>query len=450
MKTLLWTGPPPPRGTVAALRAGGIEVRTGRAGEGIQVIATRGRPLPPAAPGGALWIWVSAVRVSQEALTEAVRRGAYDVLSMSEAGWEARLVRRAGELLEPAALPPKTPGIVAESESARRMLEQVARVARTNMPVLLAGETGTGKEEMAGLIHRWSGRSGPYVPINCAAVPNELMESELFGHVKGAFSGAVASVDGRLVAAQGGTVFLDEIDDTPLPTQVKLLRVLEDGEITRVGETRARKVDFRIVAATNRDLTELIARGRFGQDLYERLAIVTVRLPRLAERKDDVPALTRHFIGRFYERLGEPPRVTTVSPSALAGLMAYPWPGNIRELRNVVYQALVYKRSGDELLLSDLRRVLDPPPERRRRGLLGLSEAELEARIRAGTFNLRRERKRLESAALRVALRLAGGQPARAARLLGEVGRGRSTDPGGTVRAMMRRLLPSRAEPDES
>jgi DNA-binding NtrC family response regulator len=210
-------------------------------------------------------------------------------------------------------------------------------------------------------------------------------------------------------------------------------------------------VDFRIVAATNRDLPRLIAHGRFGQDLYERLAIVTVRLPRLFDRKDDIPALTRHFIGRFYERLGEPPRVVSVSPSALDGLRAYPWPGNIRELRNVIYQALVYKRSGDELLLSDLRRVLEPPVERRRRAIVG--EGELEARIRAGSFNLRRERERLERAALRVALDLAGGQPGRAARLLGEVGRGRSSDPGGTVRAMMRRLrvppprLPGRARP---
>ena len=134
------------------------------------------------------------------------------------------------------------------------MLRQVWRVARTNMPVLLVGETGTGKEEMAALVHRWSARSGPYVPINCAAIPNELMESELFGHARGAFSGAVASVDGKLMAARGGTVFLDEIDDTPLSTQVKLLRVLEDGQVTRLGETTPQRVDFRIVAATNRDL----------------------------------------------------------------------------------------------------------------------------------------------------------------------------------------------------
>ena len=248
----------------------------------------------------------------------AASAGAYDACSLADAGAVARLVTRLRELLAPDEAPPDTPGIVAESPAARAMLRQVWRVARTHMPVLLVGETGTGKEEMAALLHRWSARTGPYVPVNCAAIPNELMESELFGHAKGAFSGAVASVDGKLMAARGGTVFLDEIDDTPLSTQVKLLRVLEDGQVTRLGETTAQRVDFRIVAATNRDLQTLIAHGRFGQDLYERLAIVTVRLPRLRERPEDLAALTSHFIARFYARAGVPATVSAVAPAALA------------------------------------------------------------------------------------------------------------------------------------
>src|SRR4029453_7805502 len=227
-----------------------------------------------------------------------------DAVSLADAETPARLVARLRELATPEAPSPATPGIVAESLAARAMLQQVWRVARTNMPVLLVGETGSGKGGGGAVGHRWSSRDGPYVPVNCAAIPNELMESELFGHAKGAFSGAVASVDGKLMAARGGSVFLDEIDDTPLSTQVKLLRVLEDGQVTRLGETTAQRVDFRIVAATNRDLETLIAQGRFRPDLYERLAIVTVRLPRLRERAEDIPSLARHFIGRFYARAG--------------------------------------------------------------------------------------------------------------------------------------------------
>src|SRR4029077_13144196 len=177
---------------------------------------------------------------------------------------------------------------------------QAARVAQTSMAVLLTGETGTGKEETARLIHTWSARRDRrFVPINCAAIPDELMEAELFGYARGAFSGAIQRYDGQLMAAAGGTVFLDEIDDTSPETQVKLLRVLEDKVVSRLGENQWHAVDFRLLAATNRDLRALIAAGLFGEDLYERLAIVTIRLAPLRERLDDLPSLTRQLMERF-------------------------------------------------------------------------------------------------------------------------------------------------------
>jgi two-component system response regulator AtoC len=351
----------------------------------------------------------------------------------------SRLVSRLTELAEPEVEPPPTPGLIAESAAARSMQRRVFRAATSGMPVLFMGETGTGKEEMAGLVHRWSQRRGPYVPINCGAIPNELMESELFGHAKGAFSGAVSSVDGKLMAADGGTVFLDEIDDTPLPTQIKLLRVLEDGEVTRLGETRPRRADLRIVAATNRDLVALIGQNRFGQDLYERLAIVRIDLPPLRERREDIAPLARHFLARFAERQGAPQRVTELEHEALAVLEEYAWPGNIRELRNVIYQALVDKRGGETLLLSDVRRLLAPATPVVAETPV-VDAAALARRLERRDFNLRLEVEKLEAAALRLALERTGGSPSRAARLLGEVGRGQSKDPAGTVRAMMRRL----------
>jgi transcriptional regulator with PAS, ATPase and Fis domain len=272
------------------------------------------------------------------------------------------------------------------------------------------------------------------------------MEAELFGYAKGAFSGATHRFDGQLMAAQGGTVFLDEIDDTPLSTQVKLLRVLEDRVVTRVGESEPHKVDFRILAATNRDLRPLIDSGAFGADFYERLAIVTIQLPPLRERLADLPSLAAFFIDRFKRE--EPDRrseVTQISPRALTALLAYPWPGNIRELRNVLFGALVYKRAGDTLLLSDLpRRVLRresaPSPSPAKTGTALFDTGNLSARLDAGAFNLRKEVELLERTALVEALRRSDGNAAAAARLLGEVGRGSAGDPGSTVRAMMRRL----------
>jgi DNA-binding NtrC family response regulator len=437
-----WRGVEPSTEMRRRLREAGIVLAGGA--DRPTVVATGPGRTPPrqagADAGGSSpsWVWVSQGPMSLAAARTAADAGAYDAFSLADAEAGARLVTRLHELLAPEDAPPDTPGIVAESPAARAMLRQVWRVARTHMPVLLVGETGTGKEEMAALLHRWSARSGPYVPVNCAAIPNELMESELFGHAKGAFSGAVASVDGKLMVARGGTVFLDEIDDTPISTQVKLLRVLEDGQVTRLGETTAQRVDFRIVAATNRDLQTLIDQGRFGQDLYERLAIVTLRLPRLRDRPEDIAALARHFIARFYARAGVPPTVSAVAPAAVAALQAHAWPGNIRELRNVIYEALVYKRAGDELLLSDLTGLLRATPSAASGGVI--NRAALASAVGSPAFSLAREVAALERAALELALARTGGNAAQAARLLGAVGRGQARDPGGTVRAMIKRL----------
>jgi DNA-binding NtrC family response regulator len=383
------------------------------------------------------WIWFSPRPVSLAEAREAVAAGAYDVIEQAEPGSQESLAARLRELDVAEPPLPRAPGLVTESAAARRMIRQVAEVAATAVPVLLVGETGTGKEQMAGLIHRWSGRKGPWLAINCAAIPNELMESELFGHARGAFSGAVASVDGKLLAATGGTVFLDEVDDTPLSTQMKLLRVLEDGEVTRVGETRARATDFRLLAATNRDLLRLAEEGRFGRDLYERLAIVRIDLPPLRDRREDIPDLVRHFVGRFYELHPDRARVESVSARALEALREHGWPGNIRELRNVVFHALIQKRCGGEILLSDLPRLLHSESGT---GGAAVDEAAVRRAVGAGQFNLKREREALERAALTAALASSGGSAARAAILLGEVGRGAASQPGATVRAMRRRL----------
>src|SRR5262249_55445577 len=352
-------------------------------------------------------------------------------------GAQGGVVTRLEEMLAPAPVPPAADHIVQVSAASRAVLRQAARVAQTAMAVLLTGETGTGKEVTARQIHAWSPRRDRrFVPINCAAIPNELMEAELFGYARGAFSGAVQSYDGQLMAASGGTVFLDEIDDTPLELQVKLLRVLEDHVVSRLGENDWHKVDFRIIAATNRDLEPLVAAGRFGADLYERLAIVRIHLAPLRERIDDLPALARHFLDRFTTE-HQRPRVESIRPEALRALAAYPWPGNIRELRNVLFETLVYKRAGRELLLSDPpQRILKAPATPQELVDIG----RIRQRLHAGELNLRNEIRALERGALAAALEQSGGNAAEAARLLGTVGRGTARDPGGTVRAMKRRL----------
>jgi DNA-binding NtrC family response regulator len=437
MPTVKWTGEAPDAAVAKVLEGKKISLSRSAASPDTCVIRTRLGARIPAAPSDTPWIWYVDGPVSNERRVEAILRGAYDVVSGRSADAGAQLVARIEELLAPCPQPASTETLVTVSAASRRLIAKVAQVAPTSMAVLLTGETGTGKEVIARLIHAWSPRKGkPLIPINCAAIPNELMEAELFGYARGAFSGAVQRYDGQVMAASGGTVFLDEIDDTPPEMQVKLLRVLEDHVVSRLGENVWHEVDFRLIAATNRDLRQLVDAGLFGADLYERLAIVSIHLAPLRERGEDLPDLARFFVARFAREQGRS-TVTAISEPALTALAAYPWPGNIRELRNVIYETLVYKRAGSEILLADLpRRIL----KQDRRSTTAVDRRIIADRIAHGRMNLREEVAALERTALEEALARTGGNAARAAQLLGTVGRGSSRDPGGTVRAMMRRL----------
>ncbi len=231
-------------------------------------------------------------------------------------------------------------GFVGESPAVQEVFRTVAKVAPTNATVLLLGESGTGKELVAEALHEVSARSkGPFVGVNCAALPEGLLESELFGHVRGSFTGATGDREGRFQAADRGTLFLDEVGDIPLHTQVKLLRVLQNREIERVGDNRPLRVDVRLIAATNADLEALVRKGKFREDLYFRLKVVTIRMPPLRERRSDVRLLAEHFRRVYSERHG---RTTTgFTPDALRVLGAYDYPGNVRELENLVEAAVV-------------------------------------------------------------------------------------------------------------
>jgi two-component system response regulator AtoC len=228
--------------------------------------------------------------------------------------------------------------MVGDSPAMQEVFRIVNQVADSDASVLLRGETGTGKELVARALHQRAARRGrPFVAVNCTAVPKELMESEFFGHEKGAFTGAVARRQGRFQQAEGGTLFLDEVGDLDLTVQAKLLRALQEREISRVGAERAERVDVRVVAATNRDLEELVKEGRFRDDLYYRLNVIPLRLPPLRERPGDVPALVDHFVRSFAERLGR--AVPLPPPEVLAAARGYAWPGNVRELRNLCERA---------------------------------------------------------------------------------------------------------------
>jgi two-component system response regulator AtoC len=235
--------------------------------------------------------------------------------------------------------------LVGNSPPMQEIYKTVGRVARSDATVLISGETGTGKELVATIIHQTSPFArGPLVKVNCAALPESLLESELFGHEKGAFTGAIAQRKGRFEMANKGTIFLDEIGEMTLATQRKLLRVLQEREFERVGGSTTVKVDTRVIAATNRDLAEEVAEGRFREDLYYRLNVITLDLPPLRARKDDIPPLVEHFLGKHrYSAKSDPARI---SHAALAVLTDYAWPGNVRELENVIERAVIFASGG--------------------------------------------------------------------------------------------------------
>jgi formate hydrogenlyase transcriptional activator len=235
--------------------------------------------------------------------------------------------------------------IIGNSPALEAVLEQVERVAPTGSTVLIQGETGTGKELIAHAIHNISSRCGrPFVRLNCAAIPLDLLESELFGHEKGAFTGAIAQKIGRFELADKGTLFLDEVGDIPPALQPKLLRVLQEQEFERLGSTRTHQVDVRLVAATHRDLTDMVNRGEFRSDLYYRLNVFPVLLPPLRERREDIPALVAHFVEILGRRMGR--EIEHIPSETMSALSSYQWPGNIRELQNLIERAVILSNHG--------------------------------------------------------------------------------------------------------
>ena len=235
--------------------------------------------------------------------------------------------------------------LIGNSPALEAVLEQVERVAPMDSTVLIQGETGTGKELIARAIHNISSRCGrPFVKLNCAAIPLDLLESELFGHERGAFTGAIAQRIGRFELADKGTLFLDEVGDIPLALQPKLLRVLQEQEFERLGSTRTHKGDVRLVAATNRDLTEMVNRGEFRGDLYYRLNVFPILLPPLRERREDIPVLVTHFVEVFCRRMGK--QIKHIPPETMSALSSHWWPGNVRELQNLIERAVILSNLG--------------------------------------------------------------------------------------------------------
>ncbi len=292
---------------------------------------------------------------SVEAAVDAIKQGAYDYLTKPLDFDKLRLtIERAVEhihlkeenrlLKENLGISFDRRNIIGRSLAMAKLLDTVALVAPSEATVIITGESGTGKELIAGAIHFNSTRkAGPFVKVNCAAITETLLESELFGHEKGSFTGADRRKEGRFLQANGGSIFLDEISEMPLAMQVKLLRVLQEREITRVGGEDVIKIDTRVIAATNMDLQEMIASGTFREDLYYRLNVVNLKTPALRERKEDIPLLATSFLEMFAERNRK--KVKGFTPGAMDGIVKYEWPGNVRELMNAVERAVVLARS---------------------------------------------------------------------------------------------------------
>ena len=303
--------------------------------------------------------------------------------------------------------------LVGNSEALAEIIRVTDRVADTPATILVSGESGTGKERVARRVHLRSERSqGPFIKVNCAAIPDGLLESELFGHERGAFTGAASQKPGRFELADGGSLFLDEIGEMPLAAQPKLLRALQENRFYRVGGTETVTVDTRIIAATNRDLREEVAQGRFREDLFYRLNVVPVRMPALRERCDDIPLLVDRFAERISDRMDR--ERVKISEAALAILQRWPWPGNIRELDNAIERAVLLC-DGNEVAAEDLpleyREHTGPAPE------AGASDGLLKDRVRQAT-------RKIEHDAIAAALEVTGGNVTQAAKRLGLSRRG--------------------------
>jgi two-component system response regulator AtoC len=362
---------------------------------------------------GGLVIMMSAYE-DDEGVIEAMRRGAYDfigkpfradqlLLTIRKAVERERLRQTVEQLQEELSALRAPSGIVGRGAAMQQVLSVAAKVARHPSTVLVTGESGTGKELVARYIHSSSPRAAePLVAVNCGAIPENLLESELFGHAKGAFTGATAEKRGLFEEADGGTLFLDEIGELPSPLQVKLLRALQEGEIRRVGDNTARAVDVRLIAATARDLEAEVAAGRFRADLYYRINVVCLHLPPLRDRREDIPELVRHFVQLYGRRLGL--SVSAVSPAAMRLLMEYAWPGNVRELENVIERGLVLAE-GPQIEPEQLPAMIRSP------GAAAPTRDELD-------LSVKRQTAALERGLIRSALERTGGNRTRAAKLL--------------------------------
>jgi len=341
---------------------------------------------------------------------ECLKQGAYDyiskpfkpdeiILTLRKAEERMRLLRENRLLKKELARNETLEDLVYQSPAMATLANQVAQVAVARSPVLVTGETGTGKELIARALH-FSGprRDGPFVAVNCSAIAPSLLESELFGHARGAFTGADRARDGLFIAAGGGTLFLDEIGELPLELQPKLLRVLQEGEVRRVGETKPRKIDARVVVATARDLQEEVDAGRFRSDLFFRLAVIELTLPPLRERREDIPLLARHFVGNIAHRERRP--VPDLSDEVIERMQAYDWPGNVRELENFIEKTMIFCR-GTQVEIEAL------PWEMRR-----------EKRADVKGLSLKKAMARIEREYIRKALVATDGNRTRAARML--------------------------------
>jgi two-component system response regulator HydG len=357
-----------------------------------------------------------------ESAVAAMKQGAYDFITKPVK--RHAIVKTVRQAMERASLvaenralrarlselaPGESSGLLGDAPAFRAVLETLRQAAPTSATVLLTGESGTGKELAARLVHDLSPRAqGPFVPINCAAIPEGLLESELFGHERGAFTGAVARKEGRFERARGGTLFLDEIGEIPLSLQVKLLRFLQDGVLERVGGTEAVRVDVRVVAATNRDLGAEVRAGRFREDLFYRLDVVSVRLPALRDRREDVPLLAMAFLRREAEKHGKR-HVSSFTPAALAALEGYAWPGNVRELLHAVERAVI-------LCPADIVDVADLPEAVRAASGAAADRQPAQASLQVPLGTTMDE---IERQVIRETLRQAKGDKNLAAQLLG-------------------------------
>jgi len=351
---------------------------------------------------------------SIQTAVEAMKEGAYDFLPkpfdpkhleiVIRKALERRHLLESNQLLRDT-LAARAPDILGESPLIRRAIEVARKAAPTNSTVLLLGESGTGKEVFSHAIHRWSPRKDkPLVIVNCVALSEQLLESELFGHEKGAFTGAFQTKKGKFEVAHGGTVFLDEIGDMQASLQAKLLRVLQDRTFERVGGTRPIRTDIRVIAATNRDLDAAVKEGRFREDLFYRLNVVRITLPSLRDRREDIPALAQHFVSRYAADIKK--SVRGISSEAMDLLLTHRWPGNVRELANVVERAIVLC-AGDRIQPEDLAlpgAATSSPPG----PLSPVTIVEFHSQI-----------KEYKQAIIREALRQAGGNQTKAADLLG-------------------------------